>query len=348
MIKLYIEATLPTIPFFMLFESLGGAIKPAKRLFQNVTIKNPQELYIQVSSLQEADYIAIPYNYFSIKSNTAYIKRIINMSAATSKKILLFAYGDSDEDISIPQSIVFRTSQYKYKKKDNEILMPAYVEDLMSHSQSKPRIKSQSPTVGFTGFAGFKSSATYIKYLMKILVCEIKTIIRGKQYQAHKPGIYFRRKAISIINTSKVVISNIIIRSTYSGNARTIELSPTQARQEYIENIVNSDFILAPKGDGNYSLRFFEILSLGRIPVLIDTECLLPLTEMVPYNKCIVKIDYRDIHKCDEIIAMFYNLLSPEEFINMQLTARKVFEEYLSFESFFKIAFEKITNGQTI
>ena len=108
------------------------------------------------------------------------------------------------------------------------------------------------------------------------------------------------------------------------------------ARTEYVDNIKNSDFTLSPKGDGNFSVRFFESLSLGRIPLLIDTDCALPLEDEVDYDEFILRVSYKDLPKLAQIVANYYSTLTPEAFLSEQKRCREVFEKYLKIDVFFK------------
>ena len=154
--------------------------------------------------------------------------------------------------------------------------------------------------------------------------------------------MYFRRKALGVLNRSNLVDTAFVIRSSYSGHKNTIELSPEEARKQFVEKINNSDFSLAVKGDGNYSLRFYEILSLGRIPVLVDTDCPLPFEDKIKYDDFILRVDYRKINKIDKIISDYYKKIDGVRFVTMQERAREAFSKYLNIGSFFMIAFKKL------
>jgi len=99
----------------------------------------------------------------------------------------------------------------------------------------------------------------------------------------------------------------------------------------------NSDFALSIKGDGNFSLRFFEALSLGRIPLFVNTDCVLPLENIIDYKKFVVFVDHKDIKRIDVILSDFYKNLSDDDFVEMQKQAREAFEKYLRIDSFFKL-----------
>jgi len=45
------------------------------------------------------------------------------------------------------------------------------------------------------------------------------------------------------------------------------------ARREYFTNMENNLFTFCYRGAGNFSYRFYETLMMGRIPVLVDTDC---------------------------------------------------------------------------
>lgn len=324
-IKVYIGTILPGIPYTeMLYPNLGNTEAPnafGEKIFDSVTVP----FVDRVELVEDADYICIPHNYNYIKKNREYIEEFVKIAESSHKKILVFFPGDSDEDVSIPYSIVFRNSQYGYKKKVNEIITPAYSIDLALGMPIIPREKGDVPVIGFCGWATYKSAREWISYI-------IGYIKRG----VHKKGLYYRRKVLAYIQKSNEVISNFIIRSSYSGSAKTIGIDPVTARREYRENMINSDFILAPKGDGNFSLRFFEALSLGRIPLLIDTDCPLPLSHEIDYSRCVLKVDHTNISTIATTTRNFYNSLSPEEYRSRQMYAREIYEKYLKIDVFFR------------
>ncbi len=285
-----------------------------------------------VDNPELCDFIIIPHNYYYIDKVDDYIKEFVDLSNKFNKKIIIFSTNDSTSYINIPNSIIFRMSQYLSRKKDNEIIMPAYSTDLSYGNEIMYREKRKIPIIGFCGWASVNGLFNKIIFWFKNTF-----ILKG----THRLGLYFRIKMIKLLNKSKLVKNNFIIRSSYSANKNTISIDPIKARHEYIENIKDSDFVLAPKGDGNFSVRFYEILSLGRIPILIDTDCPLPLDKDIDYSKFIIKVSYKDIKNIDKIISDFYDKISNEEWINMQRRAREAFEKYLRIDSFFRFIFTK-------
>lgn len=330
MIKLFIGSLLPGIPCTeILFPNLGNGERTnpfGEKLFDDFTVP-----LVEIENNPEAaDYFCIPHNYNYIKKNTDYLESFEELAKKHSKKILIFFPGDSDENVPVSNSIVFRNSQYGYKKKTHEVIMPAFVVDLGTKYGVDMRKKGDKAVVGFCGWATPGTLRGWLSYFKS----NLSAVISGRPL--HLQGLYYRRKTLSILRTSSQVMTNFIIRSSYSGSDKTISVDAESARKEYIQNMKNSDLILSPKGDGNFSMRFFEALSLGRIPLLIDTDCPLPLQDEISYDDFILRVSYREINNLGSLVYNFYNALSEEEYVVKQKKCREVFEKTLSIQSFFK------------
>ena len=61
-------------------------------------------------------------------------------------------------------------------------------------------------------------------------------------------------------------------------------------RKQYFDTIINSKFVLCPRGAGSTSSRFFESIWFGRIPILIADQTKLPLASIIPWDELIVRV----------------------------------------------------------
>ena len=95
-----------------------------------------------------------------------------------------------------------------------------------------------------------------------------------------------------------------------------------------VDTILQSDYALDVRGDANNSTRLFEILSLGRIPVIVDTERNFPFSEKIDYSSFALVVDFRDVRRLPERIAEFHKNISPKRFEEMQRNARDAFLSY--------------------
>ncbi len=73
----------------------------------------------------------------------------------------------------------------------------------------------------------------------------------------------------------------------------------------YREHLDSCRFIACPLGDGLSSLRFFEALAWGRIPILIADQTALPLEGTIPYHEFVVRIPEADLENWEAWVEDF-------------------------------------------
>lgn len=289
-----------------------------------------------VSSIKDAEYVLMPYDYWHLRRKRPdLLDKIINEAQKYRKPLLIDASGDVFGKIDVPNSRILRINQYRFDLSQNEITVPVPCEDLLeSFCDSKLvlRKKTDIPRVGFVGW-GKLSFRQRMRTLIKEFPQRFLSIFI-RRYVVYRKGVFWREQAIKIFEKSKFVHSNFIIRSSYSGHTNTLAGDPEKNRREFVENILGSDYTLIVRGDANAATRFYETLALGRIPVVIDTECMFPLENKINYKEFCVFIDYTDIARAPEILAEFHKNISPEQFVAMQEKARYIFKNYLRYDAF--------------
>lgn len=290
-----------------------------------------------------ADAIVLPNNFRRLDDAAqAYIRMHADTAEKAGIPLYVFAFGDNNDQLQFdPRVWVFCLSVYGSDLGVRDIVVPTTAQDF---GEITLRTKIEKPVVSFCGFAAFKTPRQWLGYVVKNFLWEIRSWGRPI-LRARKQGIYWRRAVLRACERSDLVRTHFILRRSFSGAARTIELDPAQARNEFIASIVDADFVLTPKGDGNYSNRFLETLALGRIPVLVDTDMVLPGEKDIPYEKIMVRVPMHDVRNTPRYIRAFYDALSPSEWGDRQHLARSVFTDQLRQDVFFKRFFAK-THGE--
>ena len=64
------------------------------------------------------------------------------------------------------------------------------------------------------------------------------------------------------------------------------------------------------RGGGNYSLRLYETLCLGRIPLFINTDCVLPFENNIDWKELCLWVDENDLDRIGEIVLDFHSSIS--------------------------------------
>ena len=341
MLKVF-TTVLPDVPYIPLLYPNFGTQERDSILFLNNAFAGMEHPYVDVvDRVEDADCVLLAHNFPSLKRRSDFILEQAKLAADRKKKFVIFWHGDLDAPVPFADAIVFRTSLYRFTRRQNEIAMPAYAEDLLGHDAVAIRPKHQGkPTVGFCGWARYKNVKNFLGTLTLNGLVRFGRFMGPEAILAHRKGLSFRKEAIAALRRSKDVDCNFLLRTSYSGHSKTIRMDAEAARREYRENLLGSDLALCVKGDGNYSYRFYEALSLGRIPLLIDTQCVLPLEDRIDYDSFILRVDYRDIGRLSEIVAEWWNRITPEEFAAMQKRAREAFEKHLSVRAFLGEAME--------
>lgn len=195
------------------------------------------------------------------------IDNLIELSEKYNKKILLFYNDDDDTIFDFKNSIIFRTSLYKSNKPKNYFSVPAFCNDLKNQCNFFYRKKNKVPTIGFCGAI------------------------------THP----IRKTIIDIINKTELD-KNFIIRGNFWGG----DVWGPKVRSEYIQNTLSSDIVICLRGAGNFSYRFYETMCLGRIPLVINTDIVLPFDDFIRYDEKIINIELSNIENLLQEIINFW------------------------------------------
>ena len=268
------------------------------------------------------------------------VDRLKIQSEANLKKVIIFYLSDSEKSIPVANSLIFRTSLYRTKKKLFEYALPAWKRDLIvDHCNGIHQIrkKNEIPKVGFRGSARlqFHSLMNLIRTGFNITNkwLELFGISFGEKYQWNK-GQIIRRVAMEKLNKNRNIYNefSIVIRGYI--NQTNQEVKELNYRK-FVQNIFDTDYTLCVRGAGNYSFRFYETLSAGRIPLFVNTDCVLPLDDIIDWKKYCVWVEQEDINKLDQILLDFHNDLTNDDFEELQYNIRNLWLDWIRPKAYF-------------
>lgn len=357
-IKIYTDLTLLKIkdqPVVDLLIPFCGQDSKERNPDLNITIgrfDNYEKIgkdFIELTSLQECDACLLPIRYTQTKNDLKFELDIQSFSEKTEnskKKTFVFLGSDVDYfDVKIKNVLIFCNTLYQSKRKKNEFAFTFFFEDFIAkyyNNQLSLKEKPAIPTIGFCGYApplaqnfGFYK----LKEALRLGMNYLGIIKRFPAFSAHS----YRVRALLSIMQSKKVKNNFIIRSNfgfggpvgglYPGGVKELNAS---FRESYVKNIIDSDYTLCVRGYGNNSIRFFEALCCGRIPVFVNTDCVLPFDFLIDWKKYCVWIEESEIGRIPEKVLEFHNQKTPEEFKNLQVEIRNIWKEYFTPEGFYR------------
>ena len=264
-------------------------------------------------------------------------QRFVNLAAGAGLRTLIVLNHDSVRPLPISGPlVVLRTSLDCHTRAAWEFALPAWHENIVdTHLSGRLPLREYrwKPVVSFCGIAARTDPP--IKRRVKLAaISALKKI--GTYWPPPKDGIYLRQLAMSQLRASQLVGTSFIVREDYFGGLMLDPTVKARVRVDYIHNILDSDYVLCVRGWGNFSFRFFEALSLGRTPVLIDTDCVLPLDFVHSYENLCVIVPEDKLHELDKRVSDFHARFDPRTYRQHQERIRSFWVECLSAEGFFR------------
>jgi len=294
-------------------------------------MSSASEFMVIVPSLMDADVAVLPFEWKTKqqtgKNYDKYFKLASSMETIASlhkKKLVVVFNNDSDEAIPLDNVVVFRTSFYQSTRRSNEYAIPGWsIDFLHRYLAGRPVIREKQviPVVCYSGYVDYDTDD-----LTSVLNYKLKYLLGLKPTVGHT----LRGQAVRNLKRDPRVMLNFLRRKGFSGGCDEI------TRFEYVSNLVESDYALVLRGAGNFSYRLYEVLSCGRIPVFIDTDCVLPYSHIVDWKKYFIWIDVSEIDQLSDKILEFHEKITPDQFREIQLSVRKLYEEWISPVGFYK------------
>jgi hypothetical protein len=100
-------------------------------------------------------------------------------------------------------------------------------------------------------------------------------------------------------------------------------------REDYLRVLQQSITVLCPRGTGRNSIRFFEALCSGKIPVLLSDHAALPYEDVIDYSEIMIRVPEAEAHKTIVYIARFFQEKGSEGVVTACRRAREIWETYL-------------------
>jgi hypothetical protein len=282
--------------------------------------------------LDQAEVVVYPHRAVSGPE----IVEVANEARRRNLGCVFFSWGDVDEPVSVPYGTVYRHSLFADQRLENEQAMPAEISDPQSEMGFKiyPREKSDAPSVGFCGFVSNPVMRTTYRLM-------------GRHRKAK--GLIIRARALRALKRVRGLQTKFISRQSFWAGARgrfhrsaAAEYKP---RAAFWDNVMNNDYTLCVRGAGNYSYRFYEVLAAGRIPLFINTGCVLPFEDEIDWKRHCVWVEEDQIDSAGEILMDFHSRLSPRQFRARQLANRTLWESKLSPLAFYQNALSREVPG---
>ena len=295
----------------------------------NVTL---QEKYQIVDTIIDCDIVVLPVDLAHFGTEKE-IHDAIGSALQAKKIVWVYSAGDYGKTLDYPV-YTFRNGGFDSKLDQKTILLPSFINDPLHflEEESKPLAKPLKPQIGFVGHANnskikfLKEIGTYFKYQINLWCNALAT-----DTQKFYPSSIKRFQLLEQFQKQEAISTNFVFRDKYHSGFKTTE-DKLKATQSFFQNIQENPYTFCLRGAGNFSVRFYETLAMGRIPFVINTDFRLPLSSIIDWSvHCVIA---KPEHAVKALID-FHHSISPEDFIQMQINNRKLWLEFLEREAYF-------------
>lgn len=292
--------------------------------------------YSLVDAIEEADIVVVPIDICTLIKNKK--KRWLDdfIDLAVEKNKMVWTYSAGDFGLTLKKQVCnFRLAGFDSKLDVNTIILPSFISDPYESVLKTDFFtlqKTQKPKIGFVGNAN-NLGCKFLKEWLLFIRINIKRKFFNEyfDYQSFYPSSIKRYDLLQKINKNQQIQSNFILRKAYRAGVKN-EIDRIKTTQEFFENIQHNQYVFCLRGVGNFSVRFYETLLMGRIPVLINTDVRLPLLDRIDWNQHCVIVSEKD---ADKQLLEYHQMISDKNFTEKQFNNRKLYQEYLKADSFF-------------
>lgn len=290
-----------------------------------------------VPSPLDADICVLPmkWRHYLHTNTQERADSFVQLARSYQKPTVVWNGGDHTHKVPWSDVFVFAANGYQSRRLPQQFAYPTFIHDPvmeMKCTSISLRPYQAKPTVGFCGQAKHSNWQLLFKSLM-ILARNLKYHIGVSSLEPHSPypPTLLRARALDLLEDSSNLNARFVKRQHYRGGqgkpAKTL-------RQEFLDNIVDTDYTLCVRGTANYSQRFYETLALGRIPIFVNTDCILPYDEQINWREYCIWVEQRDLPQLPQIVVEFHQALDQEKFQSLQSRCRRLWETRLSYAGF--------------
>ena len=278
--------------------------------------------------------LTMKWQYYVDHDRVDSVRRAVDVARRAGRPIAVFSYGDFDANFPISGQDIHLFQAAGHRSRDhvrNHGIAP-FFDDPLAGGAVQLRDKGRRPVVGFCGQAGSslgRHAARYARMRLRRLRWRLG---RDRWEPTELEHTWLRRRILDAFANSPQIESQFVLRTHYRAGVHGADRSDPaqQSRREFLDNLRDTDYTVCVRGGGNFSVRFYEALATGRMPVFIDTDCILPYAEKVDWRHYAAWVDEGEAMRAPEVLSRFHDRLSPSEFRERQLECRRLWETRLS------------------
>lgn len=301
-----------------------------------------REFFASSENDDASDFIFFPYSLdplFHHLGRDGLIRFVNNLSGfrQNEHKFIFFLLDDISTPLGL-KSVLYRVNHDKRKTDFNSITLPYFVEDLFAtpvHHELPYHVNFVGTPVTHVIRAYMllpfleKKDLTLFSFLLKKLDF---LLAQRKNEAAYQTAVQETQRFVQMIFPINPIIRGIryFIDISVDQFPKLPEHIQKNKRAELIDLINQSVATLCPRGFGVQSIRFFETLSAGRIPILLSDNYILPLENAIDYSAFIWKVGEGETMRLPHQLSELFESHSPDQLVEKANKARQTWQNFFA------------------
>ena len=308
--------------------------------------------YTEVRSLQNCDLAVYPHRAFQPETLEfdSGVYEAVSIAEQYQKPLIIDATCDSDVFLNLPTANILRCGLYRSLQQSFETECPFWSNYRTKNVLDFMAINEKKGSKPIVGFCGTTSSRGRLSNLVKSSVpknlarCVLSQGKIARQIDTRvKEGMSLRLRQAAIdllIGDSRLKTYFDITNSHHSYYSQN-EQNRILLEKLFIENMHKCDYTLCVRGTGNYSGRFYMALNAGRIPIVLDTDVVIPHEDLLH----LIKVPVQNLDRIGDIVLEHFESVTERGLKYMKLQNREVFNQFLAPEKFFNNYIKECLGG---
>lgn len=296
-----------------------------------------------VDSRDDADAFILPVSWNRLRPADRVAADALARDAAR-QGLPIVIWGEGDHELVVPyrNAILVQSGLHASRRRVHRgalerpsifgDLVETYFDGVLPTLPKEPRAR-----IGFCGYASTRLRVVAMERLRWTGARVLDVAGRSRVVPPRPGSVGLRARMLETFRRSSEVDTDFIVRNRYRAGVRGDAISdPAHAlRMEFIRNLVDSPYTLCVRGTGNFSKRLYEALCCGRIPVLLDTDSVLPFEDDLAWDAVCVRVPEADREQAPTILARWHAAQHPDHFQTLQHRARQLWLRHLSSDGYF-------------
>jgi hypothetical protein len=307
--------------------------------------------YTEVDSIQNCQVAIYPQKAFNpetLEFDNSVVDAVTE-AEKYHKPLIIDATSDSDVYLDFPTANILRCGLYKSLKKTFETECPFWSNYRTKQGLDSLKIlpKGKKPVVGFCGTTTSIGKLSNLSkdllptFITKSVLAQGKLARKTDIRIREGMSLQLREKAIKILSLDKRIDNYFDISDPRQSYYFNNESNRLMLEKLFIENMNKCDYSLCVRGTGNYSGRFYMALNAGRIPIVFDTDVVIPWEDKLH----LIKVPVDSLEKIGDIILEHFEQTTAQELEMMKLENRAAYHQFLAPEKFLINFFQNVAQN---